>query len=144
MSEIKTEILLNAPIKAAWAQLTRFESYPQWNPFIIRIEGQKAVGQTLSVDILPPGGKKMTFTPILTQFSENKTFRWIGTLGPKWLFQGEHYFQLEEVDAKTTRLIHGEVFSGLLAPIFNLLMKKSTRAGFGLMNLKLSQILTNK
>ncbi len=134
MLELKTEITTDASIKAVWAKLTDFEAYPHWNPFITRIEGNQAVGKTLVVDIVPPGGKKATFKPILTRFAENDEMRWVGTLGQKWLFQGEHYFKLLSIEGNKTQLIHGEIFTGLLVPLFSALAGKKTRAGFELMN----------
>jgi hypothetical protein len=142
MKEIKTEIILkNGSVEDAWKILTNFEEYPAWNTFITKITGQKAIGQSLLVDITPPNGKKSTFNPILIKFSENKEIRWVGKIGFKWLFCGEHYFKLEVVDKNTTRFIHGEIFTGILTPLFMLLAHKQIVAGFNLMNEQLNREL---
>lgn len=39
MREIRTEIIIAAPIEKIWAILINFSSYPRWNPFIRNIEG---------------------------------------------------------------------------------------------------------
>ena len=39
MREIKTEILIKAPIEKIWAVLVDFSNYSEWNPFIRKIEG---------------------------------------------------------------------------------------------------------
>ena len=141
MLEIKTSLIIKVPIKKVWDQLINFKTYPQWNAFMPRIEGVQSVGERLVVDIVPPGGKKATFKPILTKCSENAEMRWVGVLGSRFLFRGEHYFILEEIDEKTTRFIQAEVFTGILVPLFAALAAKKTRDGFSLMNECLSKEL---
>lgn len=99
-----------------------------------RIEGEKKSGAKLTVEIIPPGSKPMTFTPKLIKFETNQEMCWIGILGASWLFSGEHYFKLEMLDDKNTKFIHGETFTGLLSPIFSALSGKKTLQGFNLMN----------
>lgn len=53
----------------------------------------------------------------MAQQKHSLRFRWIGRLLIPLIFDGEHYFQLEEIDGKT-KLTHGEKFSGLLIPYF--------------------------
>lgn len=139
MIEIRTEQIINSSVNDVWQKLTDFESYPAWNPFITKISGNKSVGSRLLVNITPPGSKTTVFKPILTKFSENKELRWVGKLGFSWLFRGEHYFQLEQIDEVHTRFVHGEIFSGLLAKPLMALIGASTKKGFELMNDALSR-----
>jgi hypothetical protein len=132
--EINTSITIQADRPTVWGTLTHFEGYPRWNRFMTRIEGKKHVGAILIVDIVLPGSKKATFKPTIIKYDANVEMRWVGILGTPWLFRGEHYFKLEKIDEKNTRLIHGEIFSGLLAPIFSALGDKKTLNGFNLMN----------
>jgi hypothetical protein len=134
MIKIETEIVINSSVGDVWRKLTAFDAYPTWNPFVTRISGDQVIGSRLAVDITPPGGKKTTFKPILVKFCENKELRWIGVLGSKYLFQGEHYFKLEPIDGNMTRFIHGEIFSGLLARPLLSLIGASTKKGFESMN----------
>lgn len=132
--EINTSIIIHGDISTVWRALTHFENYSAWNRFMIRIEGEKRVGAALTVEVVPPGGKQATFTPTLITYDENKEMRWVGILGAPWLFRGEHYFKLEKIDEQNTRFIHGEVFTGLLIPLFGALSRKKILAGFNLMN----------
>ncbi len=131
---LNTEIVINGNIAKVWQTLTDFQSYSHWNPFMTCIEGEKKAGAKLKVKIIPPGGKSMIFTPTLIKFDTNQEMRWIGILGASWLFSGEHYFKLEKLNEESTKLIHGEIFSGLLSPIFSALSGKKTLQGFNLMN----------
>src|SRR3990167_10621899 len=96
--KLETTVIINSNIEKVWENLTDFQKYPEWNPFITRIEGTIECGEVLHVDINPPGAKKNTFKPLLMQYDKNKEMRWIGCLGASWLFQGEHYFKLESTD----------------------------------------------
>lgn len=133
MKKIETEILIEAAPKQIWAVLTDFENYPSWNPFIASIKGKKAVGETLEVQIQPPGGKGMTFRPELLRLDEEKEFRWKGKLLFKGVFDGEHYFILEKKGENHTLLRHGELFGGFLVSLLGGMLAK-TKDGFQLMN----------
>lgn len=143
MITIKTETIINSNAKDVWNKLIDFNSYPHWNPFIIKISGDKVVGAQLSVDIKSPNSKKMTFKPKLTIFNEAVEMRWVGTFLSKLLFCGEHYFILERIDEDKTRFIHGEVFSGLLANIILKKIKNNVETGFNMMNDALKNIIAS-
>lgn len=133
MKKIETEIIIEATTETIWQVLTDFENYPKWNPFVRSISGTKNVGEKIDVFLKPPEGKGMTFHPKIKKFEPGKEFRWKGKLGLTGIFDGEHYFILEEISAKRTRFIHGEKFSGLLVPFMGKLLD-NTREGFVLMN----------
>ena len=57
----------------------------------------------------------MDFKPIVLKNQFRQEFRWKGKLGMKGIFDGEHYFILEEISTKQTRFIQGENFTGLLS-----------------------------
>ena len=65
MKQIATEIEINAPASRVWAILTDFARFADWNPFILRIEGQPHIGTRLKVTIRPPDWKPMTFRPLV-------------------------------------------------------------------------------
>ena len=78
------------------------------------------------------------FKPIILSVRPEREIRWLGTLFVKGLFDGEHYFLLDPIDADRTRLVHGEKFSGLLVgPLGNRL--PATEQGFNAMNAALKQ-----
>lgn len=133
MKQIQTDIEIAAPRHRVWEVLTNFAAYPQWNPFIRRLEGEQGEGVEWTVVVQPPGGREMTFRPRVIAFSENREIRWKGKLFIPGLFDGEHYFVLQELGRNRTRFIHGEEFSGLLTPLLGKMLDR-TRDGFNQMN----------
>lgn len=126
--ELKTEILINASPEKVWQTLTNFPDYT-WNPFIKSITGEVKVGNTITAEL---GG--MTFKPKVLKFEPQKEFRWKGKLFIKGLFDGEHYFLLEKQNDGSTKFTHGEIFSGILVPLFKKKLMTETKDGFVAMN----------
>ncbi|WP_222706985.1 SRPBCC domain-containing protein [Neolewinella aurantiaca] len=132
MLHIQTTIQLPAPPEKVWAVLTDFDSYPRWNPFVTRAEGDWAVGNTVAITA---GG--MDFKPKVLAFTPDRELRWKGKLLFNGIFDGEHYFLLTDNCDGTTELEHGECFTGLLVPAFRKKLETETKAGFEEMNLAL-------
>ncbi len=133
MKQIETEITIEASAEKVWQVLTNFEDYPRWNPFVRSISGTNKEGEKLKVFLKPPDGKGMTFHPEVKKSEPGKEFRWKGKLGVPGIFDGEHYFLLEEISSKRTHFVHGEKFSGILVPFMGNILDK-TKEGFELMN----------
>ena len=112
-NDIRTEVTIAAPPAEVWSVLTDGAAYRDWNPFIVDMKGKTAVGERLENTMQPEGGSSMTFRPTVLVADEGREFRWLGRLFLPRLFDGEHYFLLEET-AEGTRLIHGETFRGVL------------------------------
>ena len=138
--EIKTEILIHASSLSIWRILTNFREYPNWNPFIKSIEGEVAVGNTFTARIQPPGSKGMTFKPRVLTFETEKRFSWKGHLLINGLFDGEHIFELDDQGNGTTLFIQREVFTGILVPIFDRMMRENTIKGCEAMNEKIKDL----
>ena len=50
--ELSTEIIIRAPAGNVWRILTDFSRYPEWNPFIKKIEGDSVERSRLIVQIV--------------------------------------------------------------------------------------------
>lgn len=137
--ELKTEILIKASPDKVWAILTDFKNYHLWNPFIQSLEGDVVVGQKIKVVLSPPDSKKMTFKPIVLGYETSKQLRWLGHLGFKGIFDGEHKFLLIDNGDGTTTFKQEEYFKGLLVPLFKKMLDNNTLRGFKLMNEKLKE-----
>ena len=105
---IDTTVHINAGPDAVWDVLTDFASYQERNPGT-HIEGAPEVGTKLHVHLTG-----MSFKPKVLAATPGKELRWLGTLGHRGIAAGEHYFVLTTNDDGTTRLNHGERYSGAL------------------------------
>ncbi len=131
---LQTEIDIQASPDTVWATLTNFKEYPNWNPFIKHLSGELIVGAELSATLQAPGGKPMNFTPTIMTVDTGKEFRWLGKLFLPKIFDGEHYFIIEEKPDGSSRLIQGENFGGTLVHLIWPFIAKDTKFGFNLMN----------
>jgi hypothetical protein len=113
---IDTTVDINAGRDAVWDVLTDFASYKEWNP-VMRIEGAPEVGTKLVVHLLANGGRGMSFKPKVLAATPGKELRWLGKLGFHGIADGEHFFVLTTNDDGTTRLSHGEHYSGALVAL---------------------------
>ena len=129
--QIKTSITIQATPEKVWSVLTDFAGYPQWNPFIKSIQGEVAVGNTIEVNIQPPGSKPMSFKPKVLTYVPNRELSWLGKLWFSGLFDGLHKFKIEDHGDGSCTLFHEENFSGILVSMINL---SATEEGFTSMN----------
>ncbi len=136
---VYTEIEVSAPTSAVWAVLSDTDGHADWNPLLISMSGDLEVGAQLRNVLQLVGGSPMEFTPRVLVATENVELRWLGDAGVPGIFDGEHYFLLEETGRGTTLFRHGENFSGFLSyPIFAFI-GEDTKAGFDAMNAALKE-----
>ena len=114
MKELRSQIEIESPAERVWQVLTDFAAYPEWNPFIRRVDGQPEVEEQLVVRMRPSGTRGMTFRPTVMKAEPNRQLRWLGHLLVPGIFDGEHIFEIEELERDRVRFVQREVFKGLL------------------------------
>ncbi|ASU82287.1 SRPBCC domain-containing protein [Nocardiopsis gilva YIM 90087] len=131
---IRTEVAISASPERVWEVLTDFDAYPDWNPFIVNADGAPSAGERLRVE-LSTDGQAMVFEPIVLAAEPERELRWIGRFGVPGVpgvVDGEHYFLIEEMGDRRTRLVQGETFTGVLVPIVRRAL--DVKDGFTAMN----------
>ena len=131
---VHAEIEIAAPPGLVWEVLADFSRFPEWNPFIRKAEGNLQEGARVKMSIAPPGGIRMTLTPLLTKVSEHRGFRWLGHLILPGLFDGEHQFNIVPTGKGKVLFIQHETFRGILVPLLWTWFKGPTKRGFEEMN----------
>ncbi len=139
MKDLRTIIAIQATAAEVWQVLMDFESYPDWNPLVRSIAGEKTPGSKLKVRLQLPGRKAVQVRPRLMALEPEVEFRWLGHLLIPGLFDGEHYFRIEKGAADGVRFVQGERFGGLLVPLFSKMFAEQTAAGFEAANLALKE-----
>ncbi len=132
-STIRTEIIINAPKEKVWSILTNLEAFETWNPFLVKSKGTVAPGARLE-NTMKNGDSTMTFRPKVLTVKPNEYFDWLGSLWVRGLFDGHHYFKIEETGPGQVNLIHGENFSGILSGMILKKIGEETRQNFIRMN----------
>lgn len=132
MTNLHTEIIINAPAEKVWNILTDFKKFPEWNPMIVSIKGKQEVGAQLTVT-LKNGKSTSTFQPRVVACEKDKAFEWLGHL-PLGMFNGHHQFRIEKLSDTQVKLTHQEDFSGWLSGLIMKMIGEQTRQGFVSMN----------
>lgn len=133
MKVIKTKIEINAPADKVWSVLVNFSDYSKWNPFIVSSEGNPIKGTHL-INKMKNGDKIFTFKPVLKEVEVNNKLSWLGHLFIPGLFDGFHYFKIEEIETNKVTLEQGESFKGILTGMMMKSIGEQTRNGFIAMN----------
>lgn len=137
MKEIRTEIEIDAPAARVWDILTDFSQYPAWNPLVPEASGDLRVGERLNIVVV--SGRTMRFRPVVVAFDPPRALRWRGVMAHSLLFAGEHWFSIEPRSPDRVRLLHGEVFTGLLVPLLASTLDRDARPSFERMNRALKE-----
>ncbi len=108
---IRTSIEIDAPREEVYAVLADFDSYPEWNPYHKKIEGDFKVGSEMTIYVSRPDNKEVKVPPHMIRIKANEEISWGG--GIKGIFYGEHTFLLQTQANGKTLLKQNEDFSGL-------------------------------
>ena len=141
MQEIKTEIDISAPPAKVWSIITDINGWQQWSPIINASQGDASIGSKLSITMMgkEAGKDGPKYNPVITELKQASYFRWRAHMLAGFIFTNDKVFELEET-ATGTRLIHTEMFKGLLAPIFCGQMEKGVPPMLHAMNNALKEL----
>lgn len=145
MQEIRTEIEIAASPAKVWGILTDINKWHEWSPIINQSSGNASLGSKLDMTMVgkEEGKDGPKYSPEITQLDEAKYFRWRAHMMAGFIFTNDKVFELEET-ATGTKLIHKELFSGLLAPIMCGQMEKGVPPMLNSMNLALKELAEKK
>lgn len=102
-----------APPEKVWPLLVDGAGYPGWNPTVVKVEGDIALGQKIKV--FAAISPDRAFPVKVTTLDAPRRMEWTGGM-PLGLFKGVRTFTLEPEAGGTTFAME-EVFSGLMKPL---------------------------
>ena len=126
---------IDAPASTVRSVLYKFDDYPAWNPFIVKVDGVVQEGKDVTVTVKPVGKDQLSGTTTIVSKTDNR-LEWRGSLAIPGLFTGDHEFIIESIDGNRTMFYQNEKMSGLIIPFFDF---KPEEAGFSAMNEALKQ-----
>ncbi len=138
---ITTEIEISAPPSKVWSILTDINNWQEWSPIIKDSHGTASVGSELTITTIgkEQGKDGPKYNPVITGLEEPNYLRWRAHMLTGFIFTNYKVLKLEESNSGT-RLIHKEMFKGLLAPIFCGQMEKGVPPMLNSMNQALKDI----
>ena len=122
MAVYRTTFRVDASPQKVWEILTDFDRWAAWNPSVPSIAGEPHIGSTVKMTLAMPGRPSATVKATLTEIMPERRLVWDGTVGPRWLFAGHREFLIEPAADGTASVTHVEEVSGLLLPLFRLVM----------------------
>jgi hypothetical protein len=137
--EIEETIQIVASPSEVWWHLTNFQAYPEWNPFITRVEGDLREGGRLNVTVDPHLMPSFAYRPKIIVAEAERELCWRGRPGVPNLFDGEHAFVIETTGIDRVCFRQRETFSGVFAPGTVSLIEGRLRESFRRMNAALRQ-----
>jgi hypothetical protein len=124
---------INAPIERVWTILTDLDHYHEWNSFIPSMQASPfAVGSTLTMGVRMNPNTHTTSIETITAIEPQHLLAW-KTRSPKWFLSGERFQEITAIDPHTTRYWTRESFSGILAPVLQILLAKDLQRNFNAM-----------
>lgn len=129
------EMEIAASADRVWAVLTEFERYPDWNPYILRLETDRQPGSRITLRIVQPNWKKpLTLHPRLTNLDDRyREVRWEGRVGIPLIFDTNHWIRVERIEDDRSRVVQAERFSGLFSSLLPSSARRATKLAFRLM-----------
>lgn len=138
--EIRKDVVINAPPEKVWNAVVDFKNYKAWNSQLAYLGGEAKPHGTLHLKLSVKGTDPYEFTPLVSYWEENKRFAWLAETGFPRVFDGEHFFELQDMGNGKTLVVNREEYRGVLSLIIrNLPMMKNAPEGFELMNTELKR-----
>ncbi len=106
-------VSIDAPREEVWQILTDVSHWQEWEPNVVKIDGEVAVGELLTVHTRL---SERAFPAKVTVLDGPKRMVWSWSL-PFGMFKGERVFELTDT-REGCEVYCGEEFSGWLLPVF--------------------------
>lgn len=136
--EVITQVTIKSNPAEVWRILTDFEKYPDWHPYIKRIEGTLDRKSIIKVIYKKNDNQEGVFSAYIIDNEVNKRLSWGGSLG--FIFRAKHYYLIEIVGADSVKLVQGEYWKGIFGGMYGNKIYEDTAHKFELMNNKLKEI----
>jgi hypothetical protein len=128
MPQIVTAIDIDAAPALVWEVLSDTARYGEWNPLVSDVKGPLRSGGKIKAR-LHFEGKSFPFDAEVLRVEPGKALTWIGpSFKPaRFLFSGEHFFEIKEVGEGRCRFFHGEKLRGVFFDIESVWVKAEPR-----------------
>lgn len=126
---VQAAITINAPLSQVWSVLVDLERYGEWNTFVPSMQSSFQVGSLLTMGVQMRKRLRVKSVETITAIEPQHMLAW-KTRSPEWFHQGERFQVITALDANTTRYCTREAFTGIFAPVINILFGRDLQRGF--------------
>ncbi|HEY3419184.1 MAG TPA: SRPBCC domain-containing protein [Methanomassiliicoccales archaeon] len=130
---VRASIEISAEPQKVWDVLKDFDRYPEWNPCLLSVTGEKRIGSMLTVSVNPDHSMNRKFKARLLEYSKGKGIRWFGSFSAPHVFSGDHSFEILPTATGVT-FIQQEEFKGILVPLLKGTLDRKTKKRYEEMN----------
>jgi hypothetical protein len=95
MSQLKTQIDIDAPAAIVWSILSDFAAYGRWNPLIRDVLGRAGEGRRIEITATGGDGRSQNTQPLIARLRENREMQWVDGWRLPGLFTAERRFRIE-------------------------------------------------
>jgi hypothetical protein len=114
MSQLKTQIDIDAPAAIVWSILADFAAYGHWNPLIRGVMGRASEGRRIEITATSAAGRKENAKPLIVRLRENREMQWVERWRLPGMFASERRFRIE-LRSSGVRFHYSETRSGMMA-----------------------------
>jgi hypothetical protein len=137
VSDIVTDIRIDASADQVWRVLTDLDAYPSWNPLFRRVSGELGLHKSLTAVRIKPDGGEVTDHPTVVLLRPGREIRWRSRPLLPFLLDAEHDFKIEPLGPEQVRFVHWQERSGLLSYLLPSSSESAIRDQLDVMNLAL-------
>jgi hypothetical protein len=114
MRELQTEIIIAATPEKIWNVLVDLEGWKSWSPTTTDASGTVALGGQLDIGMKGKDNKPShRYSPKVIEYDPPKKMRWHAKMGASFILANDKRIELISTP-QGTKLIHSELFSGLM------------------------------
>jgi hypothetical protein len=140
--EVRHDITINAPIDEVWKTVIDFPHYSKWNSQLLYLDGTISLNEKIHLKLSVEGTNPYEFEPTVSHWKENEMFAWIAITRIPRIFDGEHFFELQDLGNGKTLLVNREEYRGILSLIMQQIpAMKLAPKGFEKMNVELKKYI---
>ena len=131
VTDIATEIEIDAPRARVWEILVDIARYPEWNPFTPRIEASLKIGEPVILHVaMKPGRGTMRQPEVMSSYVEGEELGWGTTMVHRSVLRANRTQKLTSIDDRRTRYVSVDRFEGAMVPLVMALYRRHVQRGF--------------
>ncbi len=116
IKNVGASIIIDAPIDDVWRVFYDFSEYPEWNPYIKKVSGEKGIGSRVKTEIKVDENRTRNIKPVIIKNMKHIGFEWKNTTGFPGLKNEIHSFDFYPISNGRTIMNQYKHLTGIIVP----------------------------